>query len=217
MKGLLIKDFCLMKMQKRFFLVLIAIAVMMAFMDNDISFVTGYLVIVMPMFALSTISYDEFDNGNAFLFTLPITRTGYVLEKYCFSALLGVFSLIIGVALALGIGAFRNSVSLAETLAAALPVFAAVLVVLSVMLPLQLKFGAEKGRIAMIAIFGGTFAVGFGIFKLVPSVGTRIIELIAYMSEMNMVLFIADVVLALAIVLAISVAVSIRIMNKKEF
>ncbi len=217
MKGLFVKDLCLMKMQKRFFLVLIAIAVMMAFANGDTSFVTGYLVIVMPMFALSTISYDEFDNGNAFLFTLPITRTSYVLEKYLFSALLGVFSLVIGVVLALGVGAFQNAVSLAEALSAALPVFAVMLAALAVMLPLQLKFGAEKGRIAMIAIFGGAFAVGFAFYKLVPSAGARIIELIEHMSEMNTALLIADVVLALAIVLAISIAVSIGIMKKKEF
>ncbi len=217
MKGLFVKDLCLMKMQKRFFFVLIAIAVMMAFTNGDTSFVTGYLVIVMPMFALSTISYDEFDNGNAFLFTLPITRTSYVLEKYLFSALLGVFSLVIGVVLALGVGAFQNAVSLAEALSAALPVFAVMLAALAVMLPLQLKFGAEKGRIAMIGIFGGAFAVGFAFYKLVPSAGARIIELIGYMREINMALLVADVVLALAIVLAISVAVSIWIMKKKEF
>ena len=35
---------------------------------------------------MSSISYDEFDNGNAFLFSLPITRKDYVLEKYIFGS-----------------------------------------------------------------------------------------------------------------------------------
>ena len=83
MKGLLVKDFKLMKGQKNFFLIIAAIAASTAFFSDDTSFFMGFLPFILSMFALSTISYDEFDNGNAFLFTLPISRTGYTIEKYC--------------------------------------------------------------------------------------------------------------------------------------
>ncbi len=72
MKGLLIKDFRLMKTQIRMFLIFIAIAVAMAISADDTSFMIGFITFVFSLFTLSTISYDEFDNGNAFLFTLPI-------------------------------------------------------------------------------------------------------------------------------------------------
>lgn len=55
---------------------------------------------ICSMFSLSTISYDEFDNGNAFLFSLPITRKGYVIEKYIFGIMLGVISLILSTIIA---------------------------------------------------------------------------------------------------------------------
>ena len=74
MKGLLIKDFKLMKMQKNFFLMMIAIVIAISFFQNEISFPLGFLPFVISLFSLSTISYDEFDNGNAFLFSLPISR-----------------------------------------------------------------------------------------------------------------------------------------------
>ena len=45
------------------------------------SFPIGFLGFVGALFSLSSISYDEFDNGNAFLFSLPITRKDYVLDK----------------------------------------------------------------------------------------------------------------------------------------
>ncbi len=214
MKGLLIKDFILIKMQKRFFIVLIAVSLLMVFMENDAIFIMGYLTIVMPLFALSTISYDEFENGNAFLFTLPISRKTYVWEKYFFGVLLGAVALLIGTVLALCMVILKTKALPTEIFMAAPTVFAAMLVILSIMLPLQLKFGAEKSRIAMIAIFGGAFAIGWGIFKLLPSIGTRIIDFFDNLTKMNIALLIADAVL---VILATSVCISIKIMNKKEF
>ena len=76
MKGLLIKDFQLLKAQKSFFIVLIAVAVGMGLFSYDTSFITGFLTFAVSLFTISTVSYDEFDNGNAFLFSLPISRTG---------------------------------------------------------------------------------------------------------------------------------------------
>lgn len=96
MKGLLIKDFKLMKMQKNFFLMMIAIVIAISFFQNEISFPLGFLPFVISLFSLSTISYDEFDNGNAFLFSLPISRKDYVKEKYLLSFLLGFGALILG-------------------------------------------------------------------------------------------------------------------------
>lgn len=68
MKGLLIKDFKLMMMQKNFFLSIIAIAVVLTVFVKNPSFIIGYLTFIGSVFTLSTISYDEFDNGNAFYF-----------------------------------------------------------------------------------------------------------------------------------------------------
>lgn len=90
MKGLLIKDFKLLKTQQKFFLLVlfIAIAVEM-FSGSSSSFLIGYLSFMAILFTLSSISYDEFDNGNAFLFSLPITRKSYVIEKYGLGLILG--------------------------------------------------------------------------------------------------------------------------------
>lgn len=85
-KGLFVKDFKLMKVQKNFFLVIVAVSVGMAAFYDDSTFMIGFLA--LSLFTLSTISYDEFDNGNAFLFTLPVSRTNYAVEKYCLALLL---------------------------------------------------------------------------------------------------------------------------------
>lgn len=49
---------------------------------NDISFATGYILMVLAILSLSTISYDEANHGLKTLFTLPISKSDYVKEKY---------------------------------------------------------------------------------------------------------------------------------------
>ena len=88
MKGLLIKDFKLLKMQKNFFVVMIIISVGLALFSEDLSFPIGFSTFVFSLFSLSSISYDEFDNGSPFLFSLPITRADYAAEKYAFGLIL---------------------------------------------------------------------------------------------------------------------------------
>ena len=69
MKGLLVKDFKLMMLQRNFFLLILVIVIgMMAFTD-DVVFPLGFLSFVVSLFTLSTISYDDFDNGNAVSYT----------------------------------------------------------------------------------------------------------------------------------------------------
>ena len=89
MKGMLVKDFKLMKGQRNFFAVIAAMAVGMAIFMEEPSFIIGYMTFAGSLFTLSTISYDEFDNGNAFLFSLPISRKGYTVEKYQFGLIAG--------------------------------------------------------------------------------------------------------------------------------
>ena len=48
---------------------------------NDISFATGYILMVLAILSLSTISYDEANHGLNTLFTLPISKSDYVKEK----------------------------------------------------------------------------------------------------------------------------------------
>ena len=66
MKGLLIKDFKLMKNQKNFLFVIFIGATASMLLSGFSSFLMGYFPFICSFFVLSTISYDEFDNGNAF-------------------------------------------------------------------------------------------------------------------------------------------------------
>lgn len=97
MKGLLIKDFKLMLMQKNFFIIIIVVACLISISSQDPTFMIGFITLILSLFTVSTISYDEFDNGYPFLLTLPFSRKTYVLEKYVYGLILGTGAWIVSV------------------------------------------------------------------------------------------------------------------------
>ena len=109
MKGLLIKDFKLLKNQKQFFLTVSMMGIIFLVVSNNPDFVISYITIMISIFTLSTISYDQYNNGMAYLFTLPITRKEYVGEKY-------VFGLISTAASLAGVSAIAYAVSFAKSI-----------------------------------------------------------------------------------------------------
>ena len=84
MKGLLIKDFQLMKNQGKILIaILVVIAAFGIIADGNSSFLTAYITIFLALFTTSTISYDEYDSGYLFLFTLPVNRKICVRDSQC--------------------------------------------------------------------------------------------------------------------------------------
>lgn len=222
MKGLLIKDFRLMKNQKNFLFVVLVMAVFLIFVNGDKSssgsFVLSYIGFVAAFFAVSTINYDEFNNGNTFLFTLPFERKSYVFEKYIFGILTGVAGIACVLSLLIVYDLFRNSgADIKEILFIAGINVGILFFYLSLMFPIQLKFGAEKGRIAMIIAFICIFAVCYGI-AAVFGVGTAELNFIAeVLDKIGIWGIFALIIFASIVVMIISAAVSTRIMENKEF
>ena len=217
MKGLLIKDFKLIKMQKTFFLLILAITVGMTVFSFELSFILGYLPFVISLFSASTISYDEFDNGNAFLFSLPVTRKAYVMEKYIFSLILSCGSWILALLIAVINNFFRESIPASELITTALMILPVLLTAQAVLLPFHLKFGAEKGRIAMIAAIGLLFLIGFALLQISKAAGIDLDAVVSSLPTTDMGMLIA-VILGISILfLILSERISTSIMNKKEF
>lgn len=213
MKGLLVKDFKLMKVQKNFYFLLIAIFIVFEILNYDVSFAIGFVTFATSMFTLSTISYDEFDNGSAFLLTLPISRKSYAAEKYVFALLLSLGSWVITVLLAIVLTKSPAS----ETLVPAVIIFIAVLVLQAVMLPIQIKFGGEKGRIALIAVVSLLALVCIGIWKLLEMLGVDIFTALDHLPSVSTGVLLIIAAAVVAVILLISMQISISIMNKKEF
>ncbi len=214
MKGLLIKDLRLLRAQRNYFLTIGAIAVGMAFLYEEISFVQGFVTVVLSQFAVSTISYDEYDNGFAFLFTLPVSRRYYALEKYVIGGILAGGAWVLATLLALLVTAVKGG-SLLETLVGGSLLLPAALLMQWVMIPFQLRFGGEKGRIAIVLAAAAMIVAIVGAEELAGLLGFELTALLqipvggGWMAAGAVALFLAGMVLSLRI--------SVGIMEKKEF
>ncbi len=216
MKGLLTKDFLLIRNQWTSALIIVAAGIFMAFSMQP-SACIAYLMMIGMMLALGTTGYDEFDNGYRFLFTLPVSRKTYALEKYVFAAIIILGFMVIGVAGAAIVTVIKYSAAeldILELLAEAVIMFLIVMVALSFSLPSRLKYGSEKGRITLYIIFGVLTGVGLLMGYLLPAETVNAIE--AFLRTHATAVIISLIVLAVAVIVG-SVTISVRIMEKKEY
>ena len=98
-------------------------------------------ILLFGYMGMVTMSYDDFDNGMEFILTLPTTKKLYAIEKYVLSIIMIVVSSIVGTGLLL---VFDYSIKRAA-LSIVLMV-AAVIIFMSINIPLSIKFGSEKTK-----------------------------------------------------------------------
>lgn len=220
MKGLWIKDLKLMTAQKYFFLLILLIAIGMSISAEDVSMMTfslGFVPFVVSLFGLSTISYDEFDNGNAFLFTLPITRKEYVLEKYALSFVLAFVSLVMMFLFTIFMVAQKGMMLDFDGWMIPFGLFALILLLQAIMIPFHLKFGQERGRIAIIVLIGALLLIATFIQKGLEFIGIdwmQVLQSLPILGQGTMLILLYGVSFVLLI---ISLKISIHIVSKKEF
>ena len=216
MKGLFVKDLKLMMLQKNFLLLILAIVIGMMIFTDDVIFPLGFLSFIVSLFTVSTISYDDF--GNAFLFTLPITRNHYVSEKYFLGLLLGCMAWVLATVLGIITTVLKDTLPITDLVQSSLMILPIMIVVQAIMLPFQLKFGGDKGRIAMIGAFGGLAVITLVIVKGAEAIfNIDLVSLLDNMPTVSMGVLIAIAIIIALLMLLVSMKISLSIMNKKEF
>ena len=217
MRGLLEKDIRLLLKRKKYFLLVAVIAVALSFQMTG-SFIVSYLTMVGMILSLSTISYDEVDNGLPFLMTLPITRREYAMEKYLFGFCGLTLSWILGVVLQILMMVVRGTgVEVGSLLLESLLYLGLFLSILAILIPIELHFGVEKSRIAMVVIFGVCFAVatlGTEIAGMLSIDPEQVVKEIA--SIPKAVLVMAGVCITI-LVAGISLLIAMKDMERREF
>lgn len=217
MKGLFVKDLKLMSGQKKF-LALVFLLACVLLTTNSAAFVINYLTILCSILVVSTISYDEFDNGNAFLFTLPISRKEYVREKYLFGFGVGIAVWFLTVLL---IGAYlgmtTENYNWMEGIATSLSGIFTSGYLLSFLIPVQLKFGAEKGRLVLISVSGIIGVICFGAVKMAKKLDIDMEQFVRWLKAFPTVALMAGLVFVFLMMVEISYLISVKVMEKKEF
>ena len=217
MKGLLIKDLRLVLKRKQQLLILLAVCTMIAF-TTDGSFVIAYTAGLLGILGLSTLAYDERDNGFPFLFSLPVDIRTYVSEKYLFCVMTSLVGVAVGTGLFFAACASKGGMDVfREDIVYALLYLPATLLLILSILPVQMIFGIERSRVITFVCYGILFVLSAVLVKVVgpidPAEGSRNLP-----EWMNNMYFVAGAVSVLVLVLCIaSYLICLRAMRKKEF
>lgn len=207
-----------MKSQTKFFFVVMIVLAMIMAGSAKMTFFEGYIAVWCSFLTLTAFSYDEAENGFAYLFTLPVSRKDYVFEKYVFGLGLTTIPFALTGVLTWVVLAVRQAVeiNLAEyflNISVMLPV---AYMFLALEIPLQIKFGQHKSRV-LTGVLVGCMAFCFGMMGHLSELAeTAGMGAAGNISGLNKGTFMLAAVCILAVLL-LSYVISCRFMERKEF
>lgn len=218
MKGLLVKDIRFLMSQKASLLVCLGLGVYFLLTGADLTYAMVFSMMMAALISTSSISYDAFDNGMAFLLTLPIQKTTYVVSKYIVSILVavvcgGAISIAAVICNALGV----EGVDLSMLGGGLVMAVIMAVVLLTIMIPIYIIFGGEKARFAMMAIFGVVVAIGYIVGKIAGDMVAKIDSLIVKLEAMNDMQLALTTLGVIIVLFAISIGITIKFLERKEY
>ncbi len=150
MKGLLLKDWYLTTKYARFLLLFAVIYGVVGVFQPEFAAFSILPVMLIALLPQTLISYDEREKWTEYAQALPVSRAQYVTEKYLFGACCYVAYLALLAILHLAAGTEYYGTRFAMQ-------FSVGLLAPSILLPLLLRFGSEKGRMAYLIVIAAFF------------------------------------------------------------
>ena len=172
MTGLLYKDFLALKGHLSTYVVFFVIyGGLCAAGVFSPSVLGGMVVLISIITPMTTVTSDDISRWNRFAIATPVCRRGVVAGKYLFTLLMVLLSTaVVSLLMAALSPTGRLDAPLGEVLLAVLACGGIALLMNAVVLPLLLKFGAEKARMVSMALFLAVFG-GFALVGLAAGNG----------------------------------------------
>ena len=164
MKGLLRKDLYMLAKYGKTYLLITVIFPAAYVMGNSSFFFFGYPTLMVSMWGITLMSYDERSHWDLYCNSLPVTRAQVVTSKYLLVGGMIVACVIVTTAVSL-IFAERIGITPPAVLLSSSMLLGIGLISSSLISPLVFKLGTEKARwaalleicIAMLLFFGAGF------------------------------------------------------------
>ena len=163
MKALFIKDIrIVLKQQRVLICAFFAVITILAFATDNSMYAVAFVLFLVPTMMLTTISYDTFENGMSYIMSLPVSVKDYVTEKYILTVASSLIfnimaTILINVVLSIGKGV---SIMPLELIVNAMLAQFMVLIYISLVLPVDIRFGTDKGMIIVVLMAVVIGAVG---------------------------------------------------------
>lgn len=217
MRGLFQKDlYMLTEMKKMAGTVLLIALLLLITNSGGEGFVVSYVTFIGAFMVLSTISQDDNGKGMAYLLTMPVSRKSYVQEKYLLGLAVGLACWLLSSCAAFIVAGVRRGQISMEFAGECMIYLPILLATLALMIPIQLKYGGERGRIAVIVAVAAALLVGISVAKLFQRLRLDVRGAAQLIYSYRYTCY----VLCLAVfagILWLSYRVSVRVMKSKEF
>ena len=212
MKGLILKDICNQLGQLKAFAMMLVIFIV-CFANSA----EGTLIIMCAVYAtvmvISNLAMDESCQWEIFALTMPVTRRQLVLAKYIVAIFYALLGIVVGTAATLIIrllGFGSGDATFWELLQISVVGIVIAAIFISLLLPVDFKYGVQKGRLVLFGV--AAFIGGGGV--LLSGKEEMLDGFFRRFSGTADGLFFGALTLLL---LLISFTISSRIMEKKEF
>jgi hypothetical protein len=159
----------------------------------------------------------------AFIMTLPAKRKTYAIEKYVLTMINIVACAVVMLIIYFITKGFVNwQFGASDMVSVTAGWICGIMIAASVMIPLYLKYGAEKRRVVMMILWGIVAVIAIGGQKIMEvtantEVANAMKDFFVKISTLPPAVIVMAVVGILAMVVIFSLGISVRIMQKKEF
>lgn len=218
MKGLILKDIKLILSNKSVFLFIPVLVSMAVFSKTHLAlYLFSYVAVMVISLLTETISLDDMESCTAFLMTMPVSRKEYVKSKY----LLGTASLVLGIVLSVAVVTavdfFKGkTVDINGLMLVVCLLWLVMIVLISLLIPIQLKFGSINGKTALMCVVIGSMMVLAAMIVVLRNYSENILDFFANEIMKNMVIMSEAGFWGSVILLVLSYMISVRIMKKRE-
>ncbi len=220
MKGLILKDLYNLAGNVRYMLfAMIIIAIGIIPTSDGVGFPIIY-AIMLSIITISTFTFDDTSKWTGYALTMPVSRNELVKSKFIVLAFFCIIGCISGIVTDIVGGAvMKRFDSYAEnigvTFLLALAALGISLILGSILIPLALKFGAEKARILMAAvvIVPTMMISAIIIIALFTNPGMGLMEL----TEQNILILLCGLVVLAFPWCYVMYLISCHIINRQEY
>lgn len=205
MKGLILKDLYNLKKTGKNFLFILAIFAFTSIASKNPYSMCSMIFILGSMIPINSYAFDDHYKWEKFACVLPLSSKEIVLSKFILAIIFSVVSSVISVLIFMF---FPNKDY--EQLAFCLCVFFTIgITFTSILLPLFMKYGIEKGRILIFAFAVIPVIIGFAGKRFLsdfdPASLDKYVELVWFSPLFGIVIAV------------ISIVICIKILDNKEF
>lgn len=216
MKGLIIKDLCVIKNQMRSLLLILVFFVFISIINKDATFTLFLVPFYMIMILITTFSYDEFNKWDCYCNSLPLSRKEIVKAKYLLFNATSLIVLVLGILASIIVPNFIENTTFESIYASIIGVAFGICLVISLLIPFYYKFGSQKGRI-MLFLTITILALIIGIITSLDIFNNvELMNIINSLNNLSLGMFTLLLIIVTVIIMTISYYISVRIYNNKE-